>query len=197
VQTVKRTPLVARGCNEIRQYDSPAATADPHHLGDGKARVGEVVQRGATEHEVKGMVDERKRLCVPFLKQDISDAGLPEPFGAELEELAGEVETDDLANSACRGFGDVRSAARNLERNRLRFEWFEPCEPARFATSERRVRPREECDLPTERLPCGVLVFLWVHVSECDPGLRLGHGRADAQRSDDASVDSHVGAGDE
>ena len=84
------------------------------------------MQRAPTHDQVERRVEERKLGCVAFLEEHVRDAGLAQPFGAQLEERGRQIEADHLPDVRRRLLGDVGGAAGDVEHDHVRFERLQP-----------------------------------------------------------------------
>src|SRR5581483_11379766 len=132
--------------------------ADAGHLVDGAAGIGEVVQRRAAVDEVERVVEERERLGVRLLQDDVRDAGLLQSAAAEREQLTRQVDADNGTHVRGDLLGDVCRAARDLERERVLVQRLEPREVRVATRREQRLVAAEQADLPAERRANRVLV---------------------------------------
>ena len=84
------------------------------------------MQRSAAEDQVERRIEERELDGAAFLEEHVRDAGLVQPLGAELEERARQVESDDLPHARRDLLGGVGGTARDVEHDHLRIERFQP-----------------------------------------------------------------------
>ena len=75
---VELVAVVGQRRDQIHEHDAAADATHAEHLVDRLARIGEVMQRAAAEHDVEGLVEERQRLRVRLLQQHVRDAGVAE-----------------------------------------------------------------------------------------------------------------------
>jgi integrase len=117
---VVRLGLLGGGREHVHDGDPPARRADPHHLGQHRLGVEEVVERVPRDDHREGGVREGQGHRVPDDPRQVRQALRPLPGTGLLDHGRGQVDACDVAGDLGQRAGDQAGAARHVQHGVLR-----------------------------------------------------------------------------
>jgi hypothetical protein len=113
-------------------------------------RICEVMKRASTEDDIERLVEERQRLGIRLLQQNIGDTRVTKPLRAHPEQGRGQIDTNDLSHHRRDRIRRVRRSTRDIKNDHVGGERLDPRKRPGGARRERRIWPREEPHLALE-----------------------------------------------
>jgi hypothetical protein len=99
----------------VFDQDCAECSADADHFGEDLRGMLEMVNGETADDDVELFAIEGEIADVGDAKWDIANAALASALGGDGEHGFGEIDTDDFAGGACKGFGNVSWAGGDIE----------------------------------------------------------------------------------